>query len=110
VSTISRATSKGVPVVRLEGEVGRDQGEALSRELRDALGATGGAVLVDLRSARHIHYRIAGLLAEIARTRGRVGLVGPSPYVRQILRLAGATEGDLPEYRTLREAVGARAA
>jgi len=97
-------------VVRLVGEVGRDEGDALTRELCRALGTTGGAVLVDLRSTRHIHYRVAGVLAELARSRGRVGLVGPSPYVRQILRSVGATEGELPEYRTLREAVGNRAA
>lgn len=110
MSAISRGVTRGVPVVRLVGEVGREQGEALSRELGEALGTTGGAVLVDLRSTRHIHYRVATLLAQVARTQGRVSLVGPSPYIRQILRLVGATEGELPEYRTLREAVGARAA
>jgi anti-anti-sigma regulatory factor len=110
VSAISWGITRGVPVVRLVGEVGREQGETLSRELCEALGTTHGAVLVDLRSTRHIHYRVAGLLAEFARTRGRVGLVGPSPYVRQILRSVGATEGDLPEYRTLREAMGGHAA
>ena len=110
MSAISRATSQGVPVVRLVGEVGWDEGEALSRELCAALGTTGGEVLVDLRSTRHIHYRVAGLLADVARHGGRLGLVGPTPYVRQILRFAGATEGELPEYRTLREAVAARAA
>jgi len=97
-------------VLRLMGDVGPDQGEVLSQELRKALGTTGGAVLVDLRSTRHIHYRVAGLLTQVARNQGRVGLVGPSPYVLQILRFAGATEGELPQYRTLREAVGARAA
>ncbi len=97
-------------MLRLMGEVGREEGEALSRELSEALGATVGEVLLDLRSTRHIHYRVAGVLAQIARDQGRVGLVGPTPYVRQILSLAGALEGDLPVYRTFREAAGDRAA
>lgn len=110
MTAIVRNTRRGVAVLRLEGEVGRDAGEALSREVAEALRTTGGEVLLDLRPTRHIHYRVAGLLAQIARDQGRLGLVGPTPYVRQILRLAGALEGDLPEYRTFREARRDRAA
>lgn len=113
MSAVVRGTRRGVAVLRLGGEVGRDEGEALSRELSAALGAGGGDVLLDLRSTRHIHYRVAAVLAEVLRSaRGgsRLGLVGPTPYVRQILRLAGAMESDLREYRSVREAVGDRAA
>lgn len=112
-ATLVRGSRRGVEVVRLGGDVGREQGEALSRELAAALRASGGEVLLDLRATRHIHYRVAAVVAELSRSAGggrRLGLVGPTPYVRQILRLAGALEDDLREYRSVREAVGARAA
>ncbi|MDW7709738.1 MAG: hypothetical protein SCH98_04625 [Deferrisomatales bacterium] len=97
-------------MLRPVGEVGRDEGETLCRAVSAALGATGGGVLVDLRSTRHIHFRVAGALARIGRGQRRLGLVGPTPYVRQILRVAGALEGELPVYRTFREAAGDRTA
>ncbi len=98
-------SDSGVQVFRLVGELGAEQADPLGAALEKALGATGGRVLLDLRATLHLHYRVAHRLVRTALERGRLGLVGPTPYVRQILLLAGAMEGDLAEYEDLGEAL-----
>jgi len=92
-------------VVSLLGVVGRDEADDVKQAVSEAVGSTDRRVLVDLRATLHLHYRVAGSLAEAARRRGRIGLVGPSSYVRQILRLAGVLEWEVPEYPDLEEAL-----
>ena len=107
---IVRARRQGLAVVRLVGEVGREQCDDLARELEQAFRLGAAEVLLDLRPTYHLHYRVAALVVETARTEGRLGFVGPTPYVRQILRVAGALESEFPEYRTFREAASGQAA
>lgn len=92
-------------MLALSGEVGRDQADDVSEAIRKAFRATDRRVLLDLRSTLHLHYRVAGSLAEAARRKGGLGLVGPSPYVRQILCLAGVLEWEVVEYQNLEEAL-----
>lgn len=99
-----------VPVLRLVGELGAEQADPLAEALERALVATRGRVLLDLRATLHLHYRVADRLVRTALARGRLGLVGPTPYVRQILRLAGALEGELTEYEDLGQAMQVSAA
>ncbi len=94
-----------IPVLSLSGEVGSEQVENVKRAISEAFRSTDRRVLLDLRSTLHLHYRVAGSLAEAARASGRLGLVGPSAYVRQILCLAGVLEWEVPEYRDLEEAL-----
>ena len=82
-------------ILRLQGEVGRDQCSAVVRAVRRALAETCGEVWVDLDSTRHLHYEVARALVQAARDDRRLCLVGATPYVEQILRLAGGTEGDV---------------
>lgn len=107
---IRQEVAGGVPILSLVGEFGRDQEAALESALRQALGTTGGRVLLDLRGTVHLHYRLAGLLMGVAGVRGRLALVSPNPYVRQILRLAGSLEQEVDEFGSLDEAVGGIAA
>ncbi len=92
----------GVAVVRLEGELGPERAEDLERALDVP---PGDRVLLDLRSTCHLHHRLALRVVRMAQAGHPVGLVGPSPYIRQILRFAGALDGDLREYPDLREAL-----
>ncbi|GAB6063444.1 STAS domain-containing protein [Deferrisoma palaeochoriense] len=103
MNRIVRRTHRGVPVVRIEGELGLERAQDFRRVLREA---RGDRIVVDLRKASHLHYRMATELLELARRR-RVELVGPSPYLREILRFVGGADGVLPEFRTLREALEA---
>lgn len=103
MTRIVRRTHRGVIVVRIEGDVGLERARDFEEALRVA---PGDRLVVDLRKARHLHYRMASQLLLLARRR-RVQLVGPSPYLRQILRFVGGADGDLPEFRTLREALQA---
>lgn len=108
MSRILRGARDGVPVVRLEGEVGADEAMQVEEALAEALLASADRVLVDLRSTVHLNYRVAGMLAEVARSRRRLRLVGATPYVRQILRLAGAEEGEGGSYDDIRQALAER--
>ncbi len=82
--------------LRLEGEVGRDRTEAVVRDLRQALQRCGGEVWLDLGPTRHLHYEVARILVQAASNERRLHLVGATPYVRQILRLVGGVEAELP--------------
>lgn len=104
MSSVRHRQWRGVPVLSLVGEVGREAAEGLSRALVEARGESRGRVVLDLRRAVHLHYRVATLLAAAAHDGSRLHLVGPTPYVRQILRLAGALEADAPEHGSLGEA------
>jgi len=95
----------GVAVVEIEGELGPERQTDLERAVAGCR-----RVLLDLRRTRHIHYRVAARLLALSREGLRVDVVGPNPYVRQILRFAGALEGDLREYADLREALEDEAA
>ncbi|MBI5442899.1 MAG: hypothetical protein HY900_17000 [Deltaproteobacteria bacterium] len=108
--TIQRALRRGVPVIRLVGEVGAESAEQVGAELYAAFKSSDGRVLLDLRPTVHLHYRVAALLVGAALCRRRLGVVGPTPYIRQILRFAGALEEDVREYRDLGEALGDPAA
>ena len=110
MNKIAGSARAGVTVLRLVGEVGHDRACDVQAALEKALRAAGGRVLLDLRATRHLHYRVARLLVETARARRGLCLVGPSPYVRQILRLVGTVEGEVPEYRNFGDALGAAAA
>ncbi len=94
-----------VAVEAIEGELGPERQLDLERAV-----AGSRRVLLDLRRTRHIHYRVAARLLALSRGGRRVDLVGPNPYVRQILRFAGALDGDLREYTDLREALEDEAA
>lgn len=94
---------RGLTVIHLEGEVGRGEADEVAQALGEARRAARGRVLLDLRRATHLHYRVARLVADAAQE-GRLYLVGPTPYVRQLLRLAGALESDTVEHRSLGEA------
>lgn len=102
---IQKALRRGVPVIRLVGEVGADSADQVGEALYAAFKSSDGRVLLDLRPTVHLHYRIAALLVGAALCRRRLCVVGPTPYVRQILRFAGALEEDVPEYRDLGEAL-----
>jgi len=105
VSGIVVGSEGGIPVLRLLGELGPEHADGLGSALDAALLSTGGRVLLDLRATLHLHYRVADRLVRLARERPRLGLVGPTPYIRQILRLAGALDGDLTEYQDLGQAL-----
>lgn len=108
MSAFVERTSQGVSVVRLEGEVGAGEASQVETALAQALGAAPGRVLLDLRPTDHLHYRVAGRVARFlgARLWGRrLGIVGPTPYVRQILCLAGAIDADVTEYDDLAQAL-----
>ncbi len=103
MSGVHRRQWRGVTVLHLEGEVGREDAAGVERALGEALGSARGPVLLDLRRAAHLHYRVARLMVGAVQS-GRLRLVGPTPYVRQLLRLAGALEADTVEHRSLGEA------
>jgi hypothetical protein len=105
VSRIENSLRRGIPVIRLVGEVGADSTELLGDALAVAFRSSERRVLLDLRPTVHLHYRVAGLLVRAALARRKLGVVGPTPYVRQILRFAGALEGEVPEYRRMDEAL-----
>ncbi len=103
--TIERGLTEGVPVIRLVGEVGAESAAQVDRALSAAFRSCAGRVLLDLRPTVHLHYRIAAMLVRAALHRRALGFVGPTPYVRLILRLAGALEDEVREYRDLGEAL-----
>jgi len=105
MSAVFERIGGGIPVVRLEGELGAAEASQVDTALGEALRSSGGRVLLDLRPTAHLHYRVAGLLAARARSRPRLGFVGPTPYVRQILRLVGALEGEVREYENMAQAL-----
>ncbi|MBI5018012.1 MAG: hypothetical protein HZB55_21300 [Deltaproteobacteria bacterium] len=105
MSAVVERTGTGIPVVRLEGDLGAAEAAEVETALGVALRSSGGRVLLDLRLTAHLHYRIAGLLAARARSRRRLGFVGPTPYVRLILRLVGALEGEVREYDDMAQAL-----
>jgi anti-anti-sigma regulatory factor len=105
VSAVVERTRGGIPVVRLEGDLGAAEASRVETALGEALRSSGGRVLLDLRRLAHLHYRVAGILAARARSRRRLGFVGPTPYVRQILRLVGAVEGEVREYEDMAQAL-----
>lgn len=95
----------GIPVVRLEGDLGAAEAPQVEMALGEALRCSGGRVLLDFRPTAHLHYRVAGILAARARNWRRLAIVGPTPYVRQILRLVGAIEGEVREYDDMAQAL-----
>jgi anti-anti-sigma regulatory factor len=105
VSSVRQGSCGEITVVSLLGVVGRDDADKVEQTVSEAVRSTQRRVLVDLRATLHLHYRVAGSLAEAAQRRGRIGVVGPSSYVRQILRLAGVLGSDVPEYEDLEEAL-----
>ncbi|GAB4262045.1 MAG: hypothetical protein Kow0092_12090 [Deferrisomatales bacterium] len=110
MTTVEATRYRGVPVVRLVGVLGREHTAPVESALAEAFRCTGGRVLVDLTRTVHLHYGLAILLVTAARCGGRLGLVGASAYVRQILQLAGAVEQGVDEYRDLGEAAREAAA
>ncbi len=110
VERIEEGLASGVPVISLVGELGAGAVKRVDEALSSAFRTSGGQVLLDLRPTTHLHYRIASNLVRAAHSRRRLGIVGPTPYVRQILVLAGAREDEIPEYRDLGEALEVRRA
>jgi hypothetical protein len=79
----------------LEGEVERDQCPVVVRGIRQALTDGLGEVWVDLGSARHLHFEVAQALVQAVHDDRRLRLVGATPYVAQILCLAGGIDGEV---------------
>ncbi len=92
-------------VLGLPGEVGVEQLPGLDRVVGSAHRVAGRRVLIDLTATRHLHYRVAEMFVGHAADGRRVGVVGADPYVRQILLLAGARDGEPREYPSLGEAL-----